>query len=79
MKKKNLNILFPTLSAVLQSFSALSSEHHRMATVTHKLQKVHLPCKLTDTLYHISELSHIPFADQLSTSGCGYTRPVICS
>ena len=28
---------------------SVSSEHHRMATVTHKLQKVHFPSKFTDT------------------------------
>ena len=43
--EKNLNIFFPILSAVRQYFSALSSEHHRVATVTHKLQKVHFPSK----------------------------------
>ena len=30
----------------VQSVSALSSQHHRVATVTHKLQKVHFPSKV---------------------------------
>ena len=37
-----------------EELSASSSEHHRMATVTHELQEVHCPSEPADIWHHMS-------------------------